>query len=284
MRAVRVGIVILLLPLLLASCVQASPCYPFEVVCFDVGQGDCTLLRTEEGDILIDAGTEASQTELCRRLKVLGVERLRLLLLTHPDEDHVGGGDGVLENFSVDALWVNGSTEKNESLLRLLESASTVGLSPRAVTAGDYASVGGVTLTVLSPFDTETAVGNEGSIVLSVCFGEQLSFLMMGDAGEETERALLDAYGPTILRADLLHVGHHGANASGHADFLKAVQPRYAIVSCGEGNSYGHPDGRALARLGEVGAEVYRTDLYGEIHIGAEENGRLVWTFPFAEQ
>lgn len=262
----------LLLFLLFIGCSEEEGREPLlEVVCLDVGQGDATLFRTADGDILVDGGTESSQATLCNRLRELGVRSLRLMVLTHADEDHVGGADGILSEFDVKTLWINGSTETNESILRLYQEASIRGVPMEVVSAGKQEILGDAILTVLFPMDA-IPEGNEGSIVLAVhCRGTVL--LMMGDAGEQTESELLSAYGEAQLKADLLHVGHHGSGSSTGLDFLTVVQPSSAIISCGAGNAYGHPDGRTLARLQNTGAKIYRTDLLGEIVIGIDENG-----------
>jgi len=101
---------------LLVGCNRSSKSPILEMICLDVGQGSSTLVRTAEGDILVDAGSEDSQDELCRKLRALGVERLSLLILTHPDEDHIGGADGVLEHFETDVIWTNGAIAENDRI------------------------------------------------------------------------------------------------------------------------------------------------------------------------
>lgn len=258
-----------MLAILLSACGHpAAPQAELEIICLDVGQGNSTLLRTVEGDVLIDAGPESSQEQLCRRLSALGVESVALLVFTHPDEDHIGGGDGVLRQFPVDEVWVNGTEAENESFFRLKDELLRTNIAGRIVAAGDFAMFGRTAVTVLSPPPEGAVDGNEGSLVLSVRCGD-FSMLLMGDTGKSTEEWLLQAYGPSQLRADVLHVGHHGSDSAGHLEFLQAAAPKAAVISCEAGNSYGHPDGRTLARLENAGAEIYRTDLLGEIQIDA---------------
>lgn len=231
----------------------------------DVGQGDCTLLQTSEGNILIDCGPEVSQESLCRKLKAYGVKRLSVLILTHPDEDHIGGADAILETFPADRVFVNGANAKNESADRLRESLSGCGVEPEIVRAGTSVELGEVLITVLYPtVGAEADEGNRGSLVLRVQCGNT-AILMAGDAEAETETELLEQYGAAHLAADVLCVGHHGSDTSSDELFLQAVAPRYAVISCGEGNRFGHPDGRTLARLSAIDAIVLRTDLSGDV-------------------
>ena len=189
---------------------------------------------------------------------------MELVILTHPDEDHIGGADAVLDAFPTDAVWINGVTAENESDQRLRETVSRLSAEVSVVRAGDSLLLGEVLLTVLYPTEDATVTeGNGGSIVVLAQCGETL-LLLMGDAEQTTETLLLDRYG-AHLSVDVLQVGHHGSNSSSDPDFLRAVAPTYAVISCGTGNRYGHPDGRALARLRAVNAEILRTDLLGDI-------------------
>ena len=245
-----------------------------QIYALDVGQGDCFLLRTTEGDILIDAGTESSQDLLCLRLEQLGVTKLRLAVFTHPDEDHIGGADGVLRRFGAEEIWINGAVSEEECFTELLRAASDTQTLPRAVTAGNALEIGGVVFFVLSPFSGETEGGNADSIVLKITCGE-ISAIFTGDADLKTEEALLSQYGASQLDCDLYKVGHHGSNTSTGKAFLEAMSPKFALISSGKGNSYGHPHGDVLAALDAVGARILRVDLSGEILL--ETDGTELW-------
>lgn len=245
-----------------------------QIYALDVGQGDCFLLRTTEGDILIDAGTESSQDLLCLRLEQLGVTKLRLAVFTHPDEDHIGGADGVLRRFGAEEIWINGAVSEEECFTELLRAASDTQTLPRAVTAGNALEIGGVVFFVLSPFSGETEGGNADSIVLKITCGE-ISAIFTGDADLKTEEALLSQYGASQLDCDLYKVGHHGSNTSTGSSFLEAMSPKFALISSGKGNSYGHPHGDVLAALDAVGARILRVDLSGEILL--ETDGTELW-------
>ena len=263
MRTIRLFVLFLLVLLFLFGCRPAAE-RQFSVVFFDIGQGNATLLQTPAGDILVDCGPERAQETLCRKLKSRGVETLKFMILTHPDEDHIGGADLVLEQFSVEAILYNGAAEESESFSRFLSAASQTGLSITALDQYDEAILGDLKLTVLHPEDrANPPTGNKGSLVFRADYGA-LSLLFAGDADESVEKALLNSKSD-LLPATVLQVGHHGAATSGGAEFLRAVSPQIAVISCGAGNAFGHPDGRTLARLEAVGAEIYRTDLNGDV-------------------
>ena len=152
-----------------------------EIRFLDVGQADAILLRTPEGDVLIDAGSEESQDTLCARLDQLGVKELLLAVFTHADEDHIGGADGILQAFPVREIWFNGSEGDNESAKRLFDCFQEGETEVRAVCEGEILRIGEVSITVLHPFHLISAVGNEDSIVLKVSCGE-FDMLLTGDA------------------------------------------------------------------------------------------------------
>ncbi len=259
-------IAILLLCLLLPSCGRHQDAFSpkLQIYVLDVGQGDCILLRTPEGNILIDAGTESSQETLCLRLEQLGVTEIALAIFTHLDEDHIGGADGVLRTFKVDAVWVN-RAPSGEACVAALEAAladSSAKVSPAI--AGSSFALGEVTLFVMSPLSPVAEGGNAESIVVQVTCGE-IRALFTGDADLATEKRLIETYGRAHLDCDIYKVGHHGSNTSTGVDFLQSLSPEYALISCGRGNSFGHPHGEVLLRLEQLGITVLRTDLEGEI-------------------
>lgn len=270
MKKLRVCLTLALLAVVCFAAVAArltdrSEVVP-EIVFLSVGEGSATLLRTGAGNILIDAGPDDAETALCKRLRRLGVESFALVIFTHPDEDHIGGGDGILRAFPTDAVWTNGEVADSDCFRALAEAMREIPV--RTASAGTFANIGGAVITVLSPVPERAGslTENENSLVLKLHVGEW-EILLMGDAGQETESYLLSDYGAAQLRADILVAGHHGSDSASGADFLSAVSPSRIVVSCGSGNRYGHPDGRALARMEKVCSDIRRTDLEGDIHI-----------------
>lgn len=242
-----------------------------EVVFLDVGEGSATLIRTEAGCILVDAGPESTQETLVEHLKQLGVRELALAVFTHPDEDHIGGADGILRAFPTREVWTNGEPAESDSYDAFLRAVEAEQVPVRSVSADAHWESGDLAVTVLSPAAAlaGTQSENENGLVLLVeAAGKRI--LLMGDAGQETETRLL-AELPDSLHADILLAGHHGSNSAGSEAFLAAVAPETIVISCGAGNAYGHPDGRALERMQAVCGDIRRTDLLGDIRIGLSE-------------
>jgi competence protein ComEC len=258
----------------LVSCAKVAP-FELEIRFLDVGQGDAVLLRTSEGDVLVDAGSDSSQEELCLRLEQIGVRELALAVFTHSDEDHIGGADGVLRRFPTQTVWISHFFEDNLCTRMLLDAAADTGAEVIEVTNGWHRMLGTTGIAVFSPYgDMKNADDNDCSIVLKVaCRG--VSALLMGDASTDAEEMLPRIHDRTQLDCDILKVAHHGASSSTGDAFLQAATPSYAVISCGAGNFYGHPHGEVLERLKSIGAKILRTDLDGEIVF--QTDGKAVW-------
>lgn len=244
-------------------------------ICFlDVGQGDCTLIRTREGDILIDAGPESAQDALCLRLKQLGVREIALAIFTHPDEDHVGGADGVLSQIPVREVWLPVREMDNPSAARMEKVIEEKGTARKNVRAGEVLRVGDAVVETLAPFGDATNDPNDNSIVVRVTCGE-IGMLFMGDASAKVEQKILKIYGKANPTAQLYKVGHHGSSTSNTEEFLNVVKPTYAVICSSIDNSYGHPHGVVVERLQAIGATVLMTATDGEVVL--ECNQSAIW-------
>lgn len=219
----------------------------------DVGQGDSTLLQLGSDYVLIDAGPTDSGDSVVSYLKEQGVKRLRAVIATHPHEDHIGGMAAVLAAFPADAFYMPDKTTNTKAFSRMLDAIEKQKLRPSIPTPGDKLTFSGVTLTFLSPSPKASFDNlNNYSLVTMVNTGTERA-LFAGDAEKEIERALVAQN--AALTCDLYKVSHHGSNTSSSADFLKAMSPRIAVISCGKDNSYGHPHDSVVARLTEAGID-----------------------------
>jgi beta-lactamase superfamily II metal-dependent hydrolase len=232
----------------------------------DVGQGDSTLIRTPEGDILIDAGENSAEDELKAYLDLQGVEVLYYAIFTHPDSDHIGGADMVLEEYEVLNV-IKPDFEKTTKVYKaMMDAIAAEGCKVYNALPGETYSLGEFDMFIFGPDPANKELdSNNSSIVIKATWGETTAMLT-GDAEKPAEESILRTYSGAELGSMLLKMGHHGSRTSSTDAWLAAVKPSIAIISCGKDNSYGHPHAEAIARIKPyVGDLIYRTDLLGSI-------------------
>ncbi len=247
-----------------------------KVIVLDVGQGDSILILTPGGKVaLVDAGEPGDGKVILAALKKYGVDHIDLLVATHAHADHIGAADEVIRGVPVANVLYSGvpNTTKNyEDFLKAVDEKKIPLL--RAEPGQSFELGGGARMLVLAPIEPFfrkedlRSGGNEpnaNSVVTRLDYGE-FSILLTGDAEEQTERERLIKNGANI-RATVLKVGHHGSKYATSEDFLKRGEFRYAIISAGLDNRYGHPSQEVLDRLKAAGIKIYRTDFQGEVVI-----------------
>lgn len=228
----------------------------------DVGQGDSIFVQLPNGrNMLVDAGPREAGTDVVNYLKKAGVKKIDCLVATHPHEDHIGGMAAVFRRFDVGRVYmprVSYTTKAYEDLLRAVRAE---GLKIDTASAGvEIINSGGLKAEMIAPNSAAYEEINNYSAVIKLSFGKTV-FLLTGDAEERSEQEML-VNGPS-LRADVLKVGHHGSYTSTSPEFLNAVKPTYAVISCGAGNDYGYPHAVTLQKL--RGIQLFRTDLNGDV-------------------
>ncbi len=241
-----------------------------EVTAIDVGQGDSILLISPQGKtLLLDAGgvpqwmhseLDIGEDVVSPYLWSRGFHQLDAVAVSHAHADHIGGMSAVLANFHPRELWIGVDTPSPE-LSKLLHEARELHIPVVCRKAGDRFESGGIEFRVLAPARDAISHSwriNDDSLVMTVRYGGT-SALLEGDAEKETERRMAGEQ----PEADLLKVGHHGSATSTIPEFLSAVHPRFAVISVGTRNVYGHPRRQVLERLADSGVRTYRTDLDG---------------------
>ena len=241
----------------------------------DVGQGDSTLITCGGEAMLIDAGDTDKGTAVQLYLKKQKVTRLKYLVLTHPDSDHIGGAPVIITKFSVGTAYVSDYTKTNKVYENLMQAFKYRELKPVVPKVGSSCSLGTAEITFLAPVNKYDNP-NDSSIALIIQDGEK-RFLFTGDAGEAAEKDIVDT--GIDISADVYQVGHHGSRYSSGSTLLDAVNPTDAVISCGKGNSYGHPHSETLNKFREAGIDVYRTDEEGTI-IATTDGSRIRWNVP----
>jgi competence protein ComEC len=240
----------------------------------DVGQADCALLECDGKFMLIDGGNVADSSLVVSYLQKAGVEELEAVVCSHAHEDHVGGLPGVLAVFPTKAVYAPTRTYSSKCFDDFLYYTDQQGLTVTIPKVGDAIKLGGTTATVLGPVKTY-ADPNNTSIVLMVQFGEN-KFLFTGDMETEAENDMLDA--GAKVKADVLKVGHHGSNTSTGYRLLYEVDPTYAIISVGKGNTYGHPHDEPMSRLRDAEVMIFRTDELGSI-VAVSDGKNITFTW-----
>ena len=295
---IMLAILLLLPAILLAgqSWRQSQNTSELRVSVLDVGEGDSILVQTPSGRTLLidsggsrrpdggrrggDGGAQSSDEDsigervLMPELRRLGVGEINVLLITHPHGDHIGGMPAVLRDEKVDAV-LDGTTLPYPSLgyRRLAADIRGRKLPYAPARRGDLIDFGdGVHATVLNPpsgtfaygtaFDDKTI--NDYSAVVRLSYGHTV-IMLDGDAEQEAEDDMLAHYPAGYLKATALKVGHHGSRNASSDEWLSAVGPSYAAISCGQGNPFHHPHQEALDRLSEHGIRIFRTDRNGTV-------------------
>jgi len=248
-----------------------------KAVFLDVGQGDSIYLKLPDGsDFLIDGGQggredgyDAGKSVVVPFLKRQGVRELSGIILTHPDNDHMGGLVSVMKEFRVRRVFDGLDFDPSDRLYReFLFLVTQKGSSYYRLQAGNKISFqNGVKFEVLNPsFPLISGKNhlNENSLVLKISW-KRVSFLMTGDIEDGGEVKLMEK--PLIINSHILKVSHHGSKSSSGEDFLAAVTPEVSVISVGENNFYGHPSQEVLERLKCFSSPIYRTDRYGAVTV-----------------
>ena len=243
----------------------------------DIGQADCALLECGGEYMLIDGGNKEDGQLVISYLRDQGVEELAAVVCTHAHEDHVGGLPSVLAVFPTEAVYAPTKTYSSNIFDDFLRYVDQQRLEVTIPDPGDTFSLGGTELTVLGPTKTY-AETNDTSIIIVAEFGDS-RFLFTGDMETAAENDMLDYWGSRFdWNVDVLKVGHHGSDTSSGYRFVYETDPEYAIISVGEGNSYGHPHESVTSRYADAGIPMFRTDELGHIYVTTDgETISVTW-------
>jgi competence protein ComEC len=243
-----------------------------EMTAIDVGQGDSILLVTPEGRVLlIDAGGlpqwmhsdfDIGEQVVSSYLWNRGIDRLDVVVISHPHADHLGGMPAVIANFHPRELWISIDKPVGE-LAPIVAQAQRAGMKVSVKKEDDQSDYGGAHFHILAPGRdqiTGSMLPNDDCLVFTATFGGTTA-LLEGDAERPVERRVVEEHPEAML----LKVAHHGSASGTSADLLATVHPRYAVISVGARNVYGHPRREVLERLQQAGVKTYRTDEEGAV-------------------
>lgn len=239
---------------------------PTRLTFLSVGQGDCAVFRTDGYTVLIDVGPKTNFSDAGKKivlpdLRRMGIESIDLILLSHPDADHIGGLGALLKGMPVGRVAVSSSFEHYEPLLAHLRDAGcsagqTIWLGP-----GQTAQIGDFSVEIECPEWHDGEPDNDGSEFVRIA-GDGASAVFTGDADAATELKMMAGHDWT---AQVLKLGHHGSHSASCEQWLEAVHPQWGVVSCGRDNPYGHPHKDILRRVEGLGIKVARTNQGGDV-------------------
>lgn len=263
--------VLLLWSLLIAPLANASTSKELIIHFIDVGQGDSIYIKTPEGEnILIDAGSKAKGHDVVAYLQKQKVKVIDYMIATHPDADHIGGLDEVLEAIEVKNVYAPKVSHTTQAYKDFLTAVKNEKLTIKTAKLD-------VELPLKNKDIKAKFVGpvkeykkndlNNWSAVLHINYDKN-NFLFAGDAELASEQDMIDK--KLISKVDVLKVGHHGSKDSSSATFLNLTKPTYSIISVGAKNSYKHPTTETLNRLKAIKTTVYRTDKNGNIRVTSD--------------
>lgn len=233
----------------------------------DVGQADAAVILCDGQVMMIDGGNAEDSSLIYSYLRnTLGISHIDYMIATHPHEDHIGGLSGALNACSVGKLYSPVDEYDSKVFNNLVKYAGKQGLTLTEPVMGERFSLGEASVQFISPVKRYEEV-NDLSIAVRISYGNT-TFLFTGDAEWEAEHDMVNS--GYRLDATLLKVGHHGSSSSTNYLFLREVMPKYAVISVGKDNSYGHPTEETLSRLRDAGSEIYRTDELGSIVVRSD--------------
>ncbi len=240
----------------------------------DVGQADASLVLCDGHSMLIDGGNAADSNLIAAYLKKQNISTLDYAICTHAHEDHVGGLSGALSVVSVNTVLAPKTEDDTRAYQNFKQKVLEQGLTIQHPSAGDGFTLGSSKVQIVGPVDENTDDLNNTSIVMKLAYGST-SFLFAGDAEKDEENDIIKA--GYDLSADVIKVGHHGSNTSTGYVWLREIMPKYAVISVGKNNRYGHPNEKTLSRLSDADVKLYRTDLQGDI-IAVSDGNNITFT------
>lgn len=252
--------------------VQASDNGKMTVHFLDVGQGLSILVQSEGQTLLYDGGPRTASSFLVSYLQDQQITEINYLVSSHYDEDHVSGLIGCLNAFQVDQVIGADYVHDSSLYTSFMEAVATQGLNVEHPAVGKEYNFGSGEFTILSPKEISKE-SNGNSVAIKLTNGEN-SFVFTGDADHNSEADMVSS--GIDLNCDVLSVGHHGSATATSWDFLQATVPEYAVISCGAGNKYGHPDADTMEKLSDMDIQVFRTDEQGTI-IATSDGNTISW-------
>lgn len=264
---------ILITALLFSGLISMNASAQTDVHILDVGQGLSVLIQSDGHYMLYDGGDSDKSSFVVSYLKKAGVSTLDYAVASHYDADHLNGVVGALNVFPVSQVWGPDYTTDTRVFQSFQSAIAEKGISSIHPEVGNSYTLGDATIQILAPSGNHYEDNNDYSIAIRVQDGDT-SFLITGDAESKSEEEMVAS--GMDLDSTVYVMGHHGSGSSTTWDLLQAATPEYAVLSCGAGNSYGHPHVEALEKLEAMEIPLLRTDRQGTI-IASTDGSAITW-------
>ena len=232
------------------------------IIFFYVGQADCTLIKLNDGVMLIDAGNNADGKNIVNFLQAKNISHIDYLVGTHADEDHIGGLDDVINSLDIENVLIPTVGSSGTDYKNVANACQNKNVPLQNPTMGDTFELDGANFEIMSAMEEKGTSDNNSSLVINLSYNET-NYLFMGDAETEIENSR------SWNKANVLKIGHHGSNSSSSNKFLNEVKPEYSIIEVGKDNSYNLPSDKAIKRLEDCGSKVLRTDKANGDEVGS---------------
>lgn len=247
-----------------------------QVFYIDCGQADATLIKCKDNAMLIDSGENDQGTVIQMFLQRNGVKKLDYIIGTHLDSDHIGGMDVILTKFDCDTIILPDLDKDTAAFCDVIDTMNYRNYKNTKPVVGETYQLGNAEFTIISPNeDYPQDDHNNWSIGIKLEHGSN-TFLFTGDAEKESEADILS--NGIDISADVYKVAHHGSNTSTTDELLNAINPTFAVISCGKDNTYGHPHAETLEKLKARNIKVFRTDEQGTI-VATSDGENLAWNY-----
>lgn len=256
-----------------------------EIYFVDVGQGDCTFIRTPTNrTILIDGGGSRSKEFDVGKKTLLpyildrGYTKIDYVIISHYDQDHVGGILTIINELKVKNIIIGKQFEDSENYKKFIEIVQLKKINVKVIERGERINIeNDLCLDILWPDSknkiTENALNNN-SLVFKLIY-KNFSIMFTGDIEKIAEEKILEKIDNNLLKSDILKVAHHGSKTSSIQEFIEKVKPKIILIGVGENNMFGHPNKEVLERLKKMSTKIYRTDQNGEITISINSKGKI---------
>lgn len=240
----------------------------------DVGQGLSVLVQSEGETLIYDGGDKSSSSFVVSYLQNLGISTIDYLISSHYDSDHVSGLIGCLSVFDVENVISANYEHDSKTYWSFVEKVEEQGLTMQHPAVGTEFSLGDGSFVILAPETVKANESNDNSVAIKLIHGENV-FLITGDAEYKSEENMCNS--GIDLDCDVLVPGHHGSATATSWLLLQHAVPEYAVISCGEGNSYGHPHEDTMEKLESMEIRVFRTDKQGTVSV-VSDGTTLEWS------